>query len=298
MIWVTWRQQRLQILAVFGIVAVISAVLVYVRSQAAALLPDVALVSDRYNIFLQYFVLLLMALPALLGMFFGAPLFAREIEQGTHVFALTQSVSRTRWLITKAVMACGSLAAAMFVLGVVAAWAFEPMKSSMQTRLETGQFEAQGVVVGGYAILAFAVGATAGLVLRNTLAAMVVTLIMYGAVLLTLGQSVRENYAEPSYFEAPVNQVASQAEPGRSWQVDFGFVDATGKQIPLLSTTHCAAEPDVKACFDRMNFVASYSKAHLPGQFWRFQFTELGLVLVLSTIVLGAGAWASRRRLA
>ncbi|WP_037261069.1 ABC transporter permease subunit [Kibdelosporangium aridum] len=293
MIWVTWRQQRLQIFAVVGIVAALSLVLVYLRSQAVN-----GALSDTNQLIVSYILLLLVVLPVLLGMFFGAPLFAREIEQGTHVFALTQSVSRTRWLITKAAMACGSLAVAMFVLGVVAAWAFEPMKSTMQTRLETGQFEAQGVVVGGYAILAFAVGATAGLVLRNTLAAMVVTLIMYGAVLLTLGQSVRENYAEPSYFEAPVNQVASQAEPGRSWQVDYGFVDATGKQFPLLSTRYCAAEPNVRACFDRMNFVASYSKAHLPNQFWRFQFTELGLVLALSALVLGAGVGVSRRPLA
>ncbi|MCE7004180.1 ABC transporter permease [Kibdelosporangium philippinense] len=288
MIWVTWRQQRVQILAVFAVVAAVSVVLAVLRSQAS---------SNSNDLLLSYMVMLIAVLPALVGMFVGAPLFAREIESGTHIFALSQSISRKKWLLTKGLMAGGSLAVAMFVLGVVAEWAMEPLQSSTLARMETGAFEVQGVVVGGYAILAFAVGATAGLVLRNTLAAMVVTLILYGAVLLTLGQSIRGNYAEPSYFEAPKNMVAGEADTARSWQVDFGYVDATGKQYSGLTMTECRNVVDPKGCLDGLNLVASYVKVHLPSQFWRFQFTELGLVLALSMVVLGGGAVMAKRRL-
>ena len=39
--------------------------------------------------------------PALIGVFWGAPLVARELEAGTHRLAWTQSVTRTRWLAIK-----------------------------------------------------------------------------------------------------------------------------------------------------------------------------------------------------
>jgi hypothetical protein len=50
------------------------------------------------------------AVPALLGIFWGAPLVAREFETGTDRLAWTQGVSRSRWLITK--LSLGGLATA------------------------------------------------------------------------------------------------------------------------------------------------------------------------------------------
>ncbi len=44
------------------------------------------------------FVGLSIAVPALLGLFWGAPMVAREIETGTSQFAWVQSVTRVRWL--------------------------------------------------------------------------------------------------------------------------------------------------------------------------------------------------------
>ena len=41
------------------------------------------------------------SLPALIGVFWGAPLVARELEAGTHRLVWNQSVTRTRWLATK-----------------------------------------------------------------------------------------------------------------------------------------------------------------------------------------------------
>ena len=39
--------------------------------------------------------------PAVIGMFWGAPLVARELEAGTHRLVWNQSVTRTRWLLIK-----------------------------------------------------------------------------------------------------------------------------------------------------------------------------------------------------
>ena len=42
-----------------------------------------------------------LAVPGLIGMFWGAPLIAREFETGTFRLAWTQGVTRTRWLAAK-----------------------------------------------------------------------------------------------------------------------------------------------------------------------------------------------------
>ena len=47
----------------------------------------------------------LVALPALVGAFWGAPLVARELESGTYRLAWAQSVTRTRWLAVKLAVA-------------------------------------------------------------------------------------------------------------------------------------------------------------------------------------------------
>ena len=44
---------------------------------------------------------LVLVVPALIGMFWGAPIIAHELETGTFRLAWTQSVSRLRWLLVK-----------------------------------------------------------------------------------------------------------------------------------------------------------------------------------------------------
>jgi hypothetical protein len=296
MIWVTWRQQRAQILATAGIVVVLSAILVYVRLDAAGLRPDLAAISDKYNQFLNYFVLAMLALPPLLGMFAGAPLFAREIEQRTHIFGLTQSVSRKRWLATKIVMAGGSFALSMTILGLVTAWALEPVNFVMRGRLSPPLFEVQGVAVGAYAMVAFAIGTTAGLLLRNTLPAMVVTLVVYVGLLLVVANGIRPGYAEPASFVNPLNSAHIQSEPVESWTVAYGYLDADGKEVDA-SPVDCSRGQDFTECMRAKNITTGYSKVHLPERFWRFQFTEAGLFLLLSGGLVGFGGWLARRKL-
>jgi hypothetical protein len=55
--------------------------------------------------------------PALLGLILGVPLFAREREEDTIAFALTQSTSRRRWVLTK--LSC-ALAAGLICSAAVA----------------------------------------------------------------------------------------------------------------------------------------------------------------------------------
>ena len=60
--------------------------------------------------------LLVLFVPALIGIFWGAPMVACELESGTFRLAWKQSVSRTRWL---AIKLCVTLAITMAVAGLL-----------------------------------------------------------------------------------------------------------------------------------------------------------------------------------
>ncbi|MFD1049633.1 ABC transporter permease subunit, partial [Kibdelosporangium lantanae] len=60
--------------------------------------------------------LVMTVLPGVIGVFWGAPMVARELEAGTHRLVWNQTVTRTRWLATKLVL--GGLVA-MAVAGVI-----------------------------------------------------------------------------------------------------------------------------------------------------------------------------------
>ncbi|GAA4834789.1 hypothetical protein [Kitasatospora terrestris] len=89
MIWLTWRQFRTQAAVVFAAVAALAAALAVTGPQLADLyrtagssLVDQIASSDRT---LYYTGLLaVLAVPAVIGMFWGAPLVSRELETGTH----------------------------------------------------------------------------------------------------------------------------------------------------------------------------------------------------------------------
>ena len=77
---------------------------------------------------------LVLLVPALLGMFWGAPLIAREIETGTFRLAWTQSVTRLRWLLVK--MGLVGLAAMVVAggLSLMSTWWFSPLDKVNQNR--------------------------------------------------------------------------------------------------------------------------------------------------------------------
>src|SRR5262249_59666397 len=65
----------------------------------------------------QWLFLALIVVPGLAGMFIGAPLLARDIEQGTHRLLWTQGVPRRRWLATKLALVFGAVAVAAAPVG-------------------------------------------------------------------------------------------------------------------------------------------------------------------------------------
>lgn len=106
-------------------------------------------------------------MPGILGIFWGAPLLAREVETGTFRLAWTQSVTRTRWLAIKlAVIALTSMALAG-LLALMLTWWASPIDTVNMNRFAPGVFDQRGIVAIGYAAFAFALGVTAGVLIEG-----------------------------------------------------------------------------------------------------------------------------------
>jgi hypothetical protein len=135
--------------------------------------------------------------PALLGIFWGAPLIARELETGTYRLAWTQGVTRSRWIITKiAVVGVASMIAAGLMSWMLTWWA-SPIDTLNANRFGTQVFDTHYIVPIGYAAFAFAVGVTAGVLWRRTLPAMATTLAIYVAARITFAQKLRPYLLTP-----------------------------------------------------------------------------------------------------
>src|SRR5262245_47249348 len=113
MIWLTWRQFRLSALPVFGVLGAIAVALAIsgpglYREYSDLLAECNQPCGDAYVHFFfprvgvyGGLILLVTAVPAIVGAFWGAPLISREFEARTQEMVWQQSVSRQRWLAAK-----------------------------------------------------------------------------------------------------------------------------------------------------------------------------------------------------
>jgi hypothetical protein len=145
MTWLTWRQFRAQAITGAAVLAVLAIALGITGPHLAHLYASSGLATCQAHgncgplvtaftaqvkastIDELLFILcigLLLAAPALIGVFWGAPLVAREIEAGTFRLAWSQSVTRARWLaVTLGLVGLASMATAGLLSLMVTWWA-------------------------------------------------------------------------------------------------------------------------------------------------------------------------------
>jgi hypothetical protein len=197
--------------------------------------------------------------PAVIGLFWGAPLIARELETGTAALAWNQSVTRTRWLAVK--LSAGVLAAVAVTeaLCLMQTWWAVPISQAVadgsgagvaQSRFTQLNFASHGITPLGYAAFAFVLGVTAGALIRRTVPAMAVTLAIFAALQVVMPLWVRPNLAPADHVDIPVtsqgNFAPAQTGPGGSnftlfavilpgqpgaWLLSSGPVNAAGQPV-------------------------------------------------------------------
>jgi hypothetical protein len=296
MSWLLWRQHRLHaasaalLLATLGILLAITGVVmandyhsaVSACSRANATCDGLQLfrgdgaIIDTVN--------LTVAVPVLIGVFWGVTSVGREYDTGTNVLAWTQSVTRRQWLRGKVItLLASSLVAGALLSGMVTWWS-GTLNSLDKDRFDPLKFDTQGLMPIAYIVFAAALGLFAGVLWRRVMPAIATTVAGYVAVRLPI-----EVYARP-HFAAPVT--TEGGTPNGAWHVSsdlryHGRVVTGAVRVPD-GCVGLKTRPGMDACMSRngYSFTATYQPA---GRYWTFQWIETGIFVGLAALLV-AGA--------
>ncbi|NUT35826.1 MAG: ABC transporter permease subunit [Hamadaea sp.] len=322
----TWRQHRAELLAVLALLVVAAVPIVlsglslhdeYQASGAAACVADpggragCADIVDRFvagHIEWGNRFVFVAAIAGLAGVFIGAPLLAREFENGTWRLAFTQTVTRTRWLATKLAVVAAAVALAAVAAGLLITWWRGPL-NEIDGRLRSAAFVTSPVSLAVTTMFAFALGVFAAAVIRRTILAMAVTLGGYLAVRIPVEESVRQYYLPATTRITPV---AAQPDavwaPTTDWVVDSGWVDSAGRLLTDAEqakiTTEVYGDESVRHGGEQVveRYLADhgfrrYAEIHPDGSFAAMQAIEAALFLGLAGVLIAGAVWIVRRRL-
>ena len=106
-------------------------------------------------------------------------------------------MSRLRWLLVKLGLVGVASALVGGLLSLMVTWWFSPIDKVNANRFGAAAFGMHGFVPAGYALFAFALGATTGLLFRRTLPAMAVTLVGFVVARWTVAFGVRPHFMTP-----------------------------------------------------------------------------------------------------
>lgn len=242
MIWLTWRQFRTQLVAVYALVAA-ACVWLALTGPALARLADrnkdvYDLLTTTDRLLFNGGIAVVAVAPALIGIFWGAPLVARELETGTYRLAWNQSVTRGHWLVAKVGFSVLATAVAVGILTTAVSWWAQPLdgirgdaRGSLASRMTPISFAMRGVVPVGYAVFAVLLGTCIGLVIRRSLPAMALTLAVYVFIQIAVPLWVRPHLVPPTTASVAISQDT----------LDGIIADGSG---PFEITTHTADPKD------------------------------------------------------
>jgi hypothetical protein len=340
MIWLTWRQFRAAAAMMLAALAALAAILAltgpglahdYATGIAACTTQPGGCAPFAQRFFQDHqtpflaVTAVVVVLPALIGLFWGAPLITRELEAGTHRLVWNQSVTRTRWLAIKLTLTglAAMTAAGLGSLAVV--WWSSPIDKAAANFPRMGPllFGARGIVPIGYAALAFALGVTIGMLVRRTVPAMAITLAVFLAVQIAMPLLVRPHLAPPTRSTIQITQsnledfslggpdgrmrVSAKAADTGAWVLSNHTVDASGHAVDTIpvstSSGPCApsSSPErvVTACLAEIKRLGYRQQlTYQPSsRFWPFQWYETGIYTTLTLGLAGFCFWWIRRRL-
>jgi hypothetical protein len=309
--WLTWRQHRIE---AFGAALVVIPTLLVIASLAIAAQPLAAQVNhscssgigDACNLSLQAFAdrfqtlhtavhALLLGLPLLPGLFIGAPLLAREFEQGTDQLVWSQGITRRRWLFVKLglliAMTLG-IATSLAIAGRLWADAQPPM-----TINQWNEFDYQGPAYVSYAFFALALGTAAGTAIGRTVLAMAATLVGFVGARLGVALVARPNFQPPLQWDIG----AGPSFPDQIWtigdqrHIDFRGHPVSEAQWQTVLNACSQAQGTLESCL-RDHGVMVVQAYQPSDRFWLFQSIEATIFSLLGIVLLGLTVWLVGRR--
>jgi hypothetical protein len=326
MTWLVWRQHRNQAyfaaaaLAAFAVLLLVTGL--QMASQYHSALASCTASNTCGNLantltlgtpVLFTLVTLTLVVPCLLGVFWGAPLVARELETGTSQFAWMQSVTRRHWLTVKTGWILLAAAAWGGAVSALVTWWSGPQNALRHQNFNAAQFDTQGIVPVGYALFAVALGIVAGTLVRRILPALAITIGVFAALRIVIEDYVRPHYMTALTITYNITHPATPA--GSYWQLANGVIGPGGQVYPhaglaLDGLLPLAAIPP--ACLATraltvrvLHNVFSCITAHgyrgfityqPASRYWAFQGIETGIFVLLATALIAVTAIVVHRR--
>jgi hypothetical protein len=321
MMALTWRQHRAQLLTAAGLIALLSGYLLFTGHQMASFMTSIGLRTclsahgqcdllaeaflNRFGNSANVFTLIDLV-PLLAGLFWGAPLIARETERGTHRMAWTQSVSRRRWLAVKLAAFTGAAIAAAAVISLLVAWWLRPFNQLMAmdagghvNRMAPNIYDLSGIVPAASALFAFALGTAAGALIRRTIPAMAVTLGGYLALRLPL-ESLRYQFIAPLTAHGHFGNTPST--PLSAYVLSTSYTDAAGHPISFSTMVSACQSTHGGEAAIRLSCLAAkgyqFATAYQPdSRFWTLQGIESAIFVGAAAALLAIASWLTIRRI-
>ncbi|GAA4474536.1 ABC transporter permease subunit [Phytohabitans houttuyneae] len=340
MTWLTWRQFRAQFFATVGLLVILTAYLIYLgTSMRSAYTSDIVgclaangcQLDDAKDRFIQDYrslvtipAIILIAVPAIIGVFWGTPLITRELETNTHRLVWNQSITRTHWLAVKLAVVGLTAIVTTAALSLLLTWAASRYDQTLGNRFDPLSFATRNVAPLGYITFAFVLGLTVGLLIRRTVPAMAATLLIVGVVQLLLPTITRPYLRPPATITVAYNQETrfnggqlsvSPAEPlmitGYSIPGSLTLTERTplltsgGKQVSATDVQDCTNAPGqsevTAASWDALEQCIGGKNLHFeieaqtPDRYWPFQWTEFGAFLIMGFVLTGVAFWRIRQ---
>ncbi|MCC9312409.1 ABC transporter permease [Kitasatospora sp. RB6PN24] len=254
-------------------------------------------------------------MPGILGAFWGAPLVARELENGTHRLVWNQSVTRGRWLAAKlGVVGLLSLTLAG-LYSLLLSWATGPVTAVLGNRFEPVVFAAHGPAPLGYTAFAFVLGTTLGLFCRRTVPAMAATLLVFTVLQITVPAVVRPHYETPVRTSVPLTadlighltkigtygDIDGLRVPGGPWVVNTTpMLDPSGHPAGhaawFQDCMDHSSYAELAACLAKGNLHVDISEQP-AARYWTFQYVETALFTTLAALLAALATWRIRHPL-
>jgi ABC-type transport system involved in multi-copper enzyme maturation permease subunit len=311
MTWLVWRQHRAAFWTILAATVLCVAWMIYQRAQMmdflnaygfpAKNLDDAGKQFDPYVGAFSSVTTGLTAIPVILGVLLGAPLLASDLESGTAKLIAAQSVSRNRWLATKLALAGLVVTVTTVTLSAVFAWWWNPIKLHYADIDWTSRefFNTTGPVPVALSLLCVFGGVLIGVILRRTLAAMVVTLgftvalqAVWGYFKLSLGDIVTATSKPIS----PGGRITFPEVPRTAHVLDTSYVSGSGKLFDLTTCTDTLSEEATTSCMKKADIVGA-SIDYIPiSQMSSMQWFGASILFALTAgIVAFLFIWGRKR---
>jgi hypothetical protein len=315
LIWLTWRQHRWTIVTSAALTAVLAVFMALTASKLGSMAAHCAAQTVRCSrqktesapSHATYLMNSVVFLPALIAVFWGVPLLAREFEQRTLPLAWSQDVSRQKWLFGKTTVMVALVGAMSAVLaGESIHLAHQYHAYTGESLFEGTQFQAGGWLPLTLALAWLAVGIAAGAATRRVLAAIAVVGALWITRMVVMVQA-------RGHFMTPITALHPFSGSGdaRSSAARTSFPDdmsLDGGSPPFIDShggVHAARQvvdgwcsdprSDIEACLRDHHIVGTLSKYQPANRMGTFHLLENGINLGLFVLALAVAWWCVKR---